>query len=170
MLSIVVSAGVGAVVALLLDTVRWRREDRRRWAPERRQAYGAFLAAVNRWEELDYEAAANGELEEWFEAPPEDRFEPLTGVHTSSRIRPRANAAAATAYERLTDLQLVGSNAVWPLAQHVCEQMRALSNVRYVSPPRDCGGSSDDHNEATNVFIAARDAFVEAVRTDLGSD
>lgn len=64
MATIVTSALVGALVALFLSRVQWRREDRLRWAPDRRQSYSAFVAAVDRWENLDCEAAVNGDIEE----------------------------------------------------------------------------------------------------------
>ena len=96
----IVAAAVGAVASLAVNAVQWRRDDKLKWDPERRIAYERFVTSIDRWDELDDHAAVNGELEEWFDAPLDDRLEPLTGVYESSRLRPRANAAASEARSR----------------------------------------------------------------------
>ena len=170
LLTILITGGVTVTGTLVVTQRGWRREDELRWVPERRKAYSDFLAAVNRWDDLDHEAAMYGEIEEFHETPPEDRLEPLTGEYTSGRIRPRANAAAAKAAERLADMELVGSKVVVAAATALRDEMNSLSNVRYISPPRSCGGASDDLNEAWTQFEAVRDAYKAAVRAELGSD
>ncbi|MEZ5371257.1 MAG: hypothetical protein R2704_00580 [Microthrixaceae bacterium] len=92
-----VAAAVGAIASLAVNAVQWRRDDKLRWDPERRTAYERFLTAIDRWEDLDHHAAMKGELEEWFDAPPEDWLERLTGLNASTRLRPRVNAAATEA-------------------------------------------------------------------------
>jgi hypothetical protein len=130
--------------------------------------YAAFLSALDRWEELDYEAAANGETEEWFEAPPEDRMEPLLGVRVSTRLRPRVNEAAAKTRELLTELDLIGSRLAHGRAESTVARMRLLSDVRLISPPHACGGCSVEHNEAQSAYQDRRGQFVAAVRAELG--
>lgn len=170
MITSFLTAVVGGVVVLFADRVRWRREDKTRWFQERRAAYGGYLAAVDRWNELDHEAAMSGELEEWFEVPTTDRLDPLLGLQTSSRIRPRANAHAAIAHDRLTDLALFGSSTVLMNARLLHDEMHKLSSVRYGSPPRACGGASQDLIGADEQFNAVRRAFVLTVRGELGAD
>src|SRR5688572_21995318 len=70
--TILLSAAVGALVVVAQDRLRWKREDRLRWVSERREAYGAFRTAVRRWDHLDHEAALAGEIEEWYDAPADD--------------------------------------------------------------------------------------------------
>jgi len=166
---IVLTAFLSVVGAYLLHRFQWRREDQVRWARDRREAYSGFLAAVNRWDDLDHEAAMKGEIEEWHEAPPEDRFDPLTGVMTSSRLRPHVNAAALVVDQRLGEIELVGSTAVFGRARALRDQIGALGAIRLDSPPRGCGGVSHDLYLRQEKFIAARDAFVAAVRADLGT-
>lgn len=166
----IVAAAVGAGASLAVNAVQWRRDDKLRWDPERRIAYEGFVIAIDRWEELDHHAAVNGELEEWFDAPPDDRLEPLTGVYASTRLRPRVNAAASEAQSRLTELELIGSGTVTDQAKALAEAMRNLCNVRYTSPPRDCGGASEDLNTAVDQWNAARSAYIAAVRVELGTN
>lgn len=170
MVTIFVSALVGAVAAYGLSQAQWRREDRLRWLQDRRQAYRDFLVKVDNWELLDYEAAVNGEIEEWYEAPPEDRLDPLLGVQSSTRLRPRANVAASAVSESLTDLSLVASRRAVDVATEVHTAMRSLSDVRMTSPPRACGGVSGEHNEAQMHFQEARKRFVSLARGELGAD
>lgn len=170
MLTVVLSLVGGGIVGVLLERLRWSREDRVRFAPERRQAYNAFLSSIDLWERLDYEAAVNGELEDWYEAPPEDRMDPLLGAQTSTRLRPRANVAADQAHVHLTEIETSAPDAVTEKTQALRDAMRDLSTLRYSSPPRACGGASEEHNEAQEKFQTARAAFMVVVRKELRSD
>ncbi len=163
--ALTLSAGAG--LGLLVERLKWHREDTLRWVAERQRAYREFLSALDRWEELDFEAAAGGETERWFEAPPEDRMEPLLGVQVSQRLRPRANAAAATCQDALAEIGLIGSRTVFRRAESAVARMRLLSAVRLDSPPCRCGGATDEHEEAQVMYQLRRDQFVTAVRQDL---
>ena len=166
----IVAAAVGAVASLAVNAVQWRRDDKLKWDPERRIAYERFVTSIDRWEELDHHAAVKGELEEWFDAPLDDRLEPLTGVYESSRLRPRVNAAASEARSRLAELELIGSPAVTNQARALTEAMHCLCCVRYTSPPRDCGGASEPLNIAVDRYNIARSEYVNAVRAELGTN
>ena len=170
MLTILVAAVVGGLASLALDALRWRREDHQRWNPDRRAAYEAFVTSVDQWDELDHHAAMNGELEEWYEAPLDDQLEPLIGAYTSTRLRPRVNGAAIQSHARLTELELIGTTAVTTRAMALHDAMRNLSDVRYASPPRHCGGASDDLNAAVYGYTAARTEYVAVVRLELRTD
>lgn len=169
MLTTFFTAVLGGLVVLLADRVRWRREDGLRWVSPRHELCAAFLDALDRWEELDHEAAMRGEIEDWIEAPEEDRLDPLLGTRTSTRIRPLANAAAAEVHRHLTELELVGSAAMTDRARVLRDELLDLSRVRYSSPPRSCGGASDDLVAASDRFQRERGAFVAAVRSELGA-
>jgi hypothetical protein len=135
----------------------------------RREAYSAFLSAVDAWDNLDYEAAMRGEIEEWPDTPPEDTADALTGVMTTARLRPRANAAGLLVHKLLTDIELYGSTQVFGRARALRDQVRALGAARREWPPRDCGGASRELNDRQERFLNARDAYVSAVRKDLGA-
>ncbi len=152
------------------DRIRWRREDRLRWMAVRREVYGGFLTALDQWNELDHAAAVRGEVEQWFDAPPEDRLDALLGTTTSARIRPRATSAAREAHARLAELELVGSAAVTECARELSAVTQRLSDIRYSSPPRACGGASDDLVAGGERYQAQRQAFVAAVRRELGAE
>lgn len=169
------TAIVGGLVVLVADRPRWRREDRLRWVNPRRDLCASFLDAVARWEELDHEAAIRGEIEDWInaqitEAAAGDRLDPLLGTRTSTRIRPLANTAAAEVHRHLTELELVGSPAMTARAQALRDELLDLSRVRYSSPPRSCGGASDDLVASSERFQRERSAFVDVVRGELGAN
>lgn len=169
MLTAIVSAMLGGAAVYALERVRWNREDRLRWSAPRRDAYSAFLVAIDRWDALDHAAAMRGEIEEWYDAPKEDLSEALIGVPVSTRLRPSARAAALATYDRLTDLELIGSSAVLAQAKTLWESMRALSAMRYSSPPRSCGGASGDLVAAGDTQRRHRDGFVAEARRDLAA-
>ena len=169
MIESLATAFIGGLIVFIADRVRWRREDRVRWLEARRAAYAAFLGSVDRWEELDYEAAVNGEVEQWIEAPAEDRLSSVLGVvSTTTRIRPHVRQAAWAAEQRRTELELVASEHASKLAVELVHLMHSLSEVRLESPPHSCGGCSDEHNVAQAQFQDLHRRFVEAVRTELG--
>lgn len=170
MLTSFFTAVVGGLIVLVADRVRWWRDDRLRWVSPRRELCTSFLDAVDRWEELDHEAAMRGEIEEWIDAPDEDRLDPLLGTRTSTRIRPLANTAAAEVHRHLTELELVGSPTMTDRARALRDELLDLSRVRYSSPPRSCGGASEDLVAAGDRFQRERGAFVAAVRRELGVD
>ncbi len=51
----------------------------------------------------------------------------------------------------------------------VRDELRSLSATRYSSPPRSCGGASDDLVAASDCYQQERNAFVPAVRRELGT-
>lgn len=169
-LSSFLTAVIGGLVVLLADRVRWRRENRVRWVSPRRELYTAFLDAIDRWEELDHWAAMRGENEDWIEGPEEDRLDALVGIRTSTRLRPLVNVAAAEAHCRLTELELVGSLTMTRRARTLRDELFDHSHVRYSSPPRSYGGSSDDLVAASNGFQQERERFVAFVRRELGAN
>lgn len=170
MLSSFLTAVIGGLVVLLADRVRWRREDRLRWVSPRREFYTAFLDAIDHWEELDHGAAMRGENEDWIDAPEEDRLDALVGTRTSTRLRPLVNVAAVEAHRSLTELEVIGSLTMTRRARALRDELFDLSCVRYSSPPRSCGGASDDLVAASNRFQRERESFVAAVRRELGAD
>lgn len=165
-----VTAVIGGLVVLLADRGRWRREDRLRWVANRHSAYAAFLAAIDRWDELDHVAALRGEREDWHEAPPEDLLDPVLGVQTSSRVRPRATAAAMEVAARLVDVELVAPSSVRQAADELRSRARELSWTRFEDPPRSCGGAGAALVAAEASFQTSRDQFVAATRADLRVD
>lgn len=170
MLESLMTAVVGGLVVLAGERARGRWEDRRRWLPDRRSAYAKFLAAIDEWDRLDYDAALNGEVEEWFDAPPEDWRDPRVVAPATQRLRPWANAARSDAFGCLTDVELVGTTAVTVAARALAEELGRASMVRMQSPPRHCGGASDELIAAEDALGAARRTFTAAVRKDLGTD
>lgn len=164
------TAVVGGLVVLVADRVRWRREDRLRWVNPRRELCTSFLDAVDRWEDLDHEAAMRGENEDWIDAPDGDRLDPLLGTRTSTRMRPLANTAAAEVHRHLTELELIGSPTMTDRARALRDELLDLSRVRYSSPPRSCGGASEDLVASSERFQRERSAFVDVVRRELGAD
>lgn len=170
MLTTFFTAVVGGLVVLVADRVRWQREDRLRWVNPRRELCTSLLDAVDRWEELDHEAAMRGEIEDWIDAPDGDRLDPLLGTRTSTRIRPLANTAAAEVHRHLTELELVGSPTMTDRARALRDELLDLSRLRYSSPPRSCGGASEDLVASSERFQRQRSAFVDVVRRELGAN
>lgn len=56
----------------------------------------------------------------------------------------------------------------WEELDH--EELLDLSRVRYSSPPRSCGGASDDLVASSERFQRERSALVDVVRRELGAD
>jgi hypothetical protein len=157
----------GLVVAVGTERVRWSREDRLRWVATQREACSAFIAAIDRWDQLDHHAALGGEVEPWHEAPADDR-DALLGTPTS-RLRPLVARAATEAWQRYTDLQLIGAEPIVQHARALYDKTRDLSQVRYQMPPRSCGGISDDLWNAEMAHAGQRSELVAAVRAELGA-
>lgn len=155
---------------IIADRVRWRREDKTRWIGSRQGSSAAFLAAVDRWNELDHVAALRGENEEWFDAPEQDMLDPIFGAHTTTGVRPRATEAAMAASDRLVELVLIASVPVREAAEALQRTTRELSWTRFGDPPRSCGGASSALVTSEAAQHESRERFIQAVRRDLAVD
>ena len=70
----------------------------------------------------------------------------------------------------MTEVELVGTTAITHPAKALADVLGRASIVRTQSPPRHCGGASDELIAAEEALASARTTFTAAVRTDLGTD
>lgn len=155
----IVGAVLGGLGVVIGERLRWRREDKQRWLQTRRDVYGDFLIAVDRWDRLDDDAALHGE------------FQPEGDItqHPDMPKRLKAMEAADEAFARLSDLELMGVQAVIDQAQQLYDSTRQVAFTRYDFPPRGCGGMSDELVKVCEQRRKSRDAYVATVRNELGA-
>jgi hypothetical protein len=148
------AAALGAGVTLVLEQLRWRLAQSKRWDERRRESYAAYAAAAKRETRLCLRVVAS------LYAPKGPRV-PALDIATG---RPQLEAAADKRAELFEDLLLLGDQSVVDAARAWQEKNRELQKLL------DDPTSSDEvaFNEAFRTTGKARDAFFRAARSHLG--
>lgn len=146
---------VGALSSYLATNAnersRWRREQESRWDEARAQAYADYGHAVKRHHELCKRVAAYRGLD--------TRSEPLNPDETQEELA-RAGAERAAKWERVLLLgnpDTVAAGRIWH---------RRVWQIELFA--RGLRNDSDGWRRALDDVVAARAAFYEAARHDLG--
>jgi hypothetical protein len=146
-LSTLLGAVVGVGSALLVDRVKWGREQARRWQQARREAYVAYLTALHRANEA-MRAVSLGEHPDG----------------TTMELGARAAFRAGGVYETREQVILVASEPVVRAAEVVFRRLRELRDLL------GQGGrlGSEGYEPALVAYGDALQALRDTIRKDLG--
>ena len=174
----------GALGSWLSEWWRNRRDDCLRWHSERRAAYERFLSACAKLRESGLIMAEHiGNLRQitgWEDAPLFDEEHLLQdaeklndqGVVYSVRKVRHERKIVGDAYDQiecsLAAIEIISEAAVVATARTYYKVLCSFLKVADEYPPRECGGWSDPLLEASEQAEESREAFVTAVRKELG--
>jgi hypothetical protein len=146
-LSTLLGAVVGVGSALLVDRVKWGREQAQRWQQTRREAFVAYLTALHRANEA-MRAVSLGERPDG----------------TTMELAARAAFRAGGVYETREQVILVASEPVVRTAEVVFRRLRELRDL--IGQGGRLG--SEGYEPALVAYGDALQALRDAIRKDLG--
>lgn len=174
----------GAAGSWLNKWLRDRREDRVRWHSERRAAYERFLTAAERFYEVELVISEHiGNLRSitgWGQDPlfdeehllrVADKIQDDWTPHAIGKVRserPVANDAREKMESSLAAIEMISIPLVVDAARSHRDAVRSVIALAADSPPRECGGWSEDLVLASEFATETRDALVDAIRKELG--
>jgi hypothetical protein len=148
-------------------------------------AYRRFLIATDRMSDADYELAMFvgilsphgldpgvevGDLvrsDEYRQQANSDSFV-RNALDRLTEGWPKCLETREASLEALTELEFLAPNPVVRLAKEFRSRTLNFMNVAYSSPPRSCGGASEELVRSDAEMQEARRAFVSAVWSELG--